>query len=104
MADGVAQRRGEIATRIALGASPRDVFWLIMSGGQRLMLVGLALGVATAYAGGRIVASSVFEMRASDPGILMIAAATAATIAAAATMIPALKASRIDPVRVLRSE
>ena len=104
IADGVAQRRGEIATRIALGASGRDVFWLIMSDGQRLALAGLVLGLAVAYAGGRIVASSVFEMQAADPEILVTAAAIAAAITVAATMIPALKASRIDPVRSLRSE
>jgi ABC-type antimicrobial peptide transport system permease subunit len=104
IADGVAQRRGEIATRIALGASGRDVFWLIMADGQRLALAGLALGLAIAYAGGRIVASSVFEMRAADPEILVTAAVIAAAITVAATMIPALKASRIDPIRSLRSE
>jgi putative ABC transport system permease protein len=102
MADGVAQRSGEIATRIALGASGRQVFWLIMSDGQRLALAGLVLGLATAYAGGRVVASSVFEMRAADAAVLVTSAAIAAAIAVAATMIPALKASRIDPLRVLR--
>jgi ABC-type antimicrobial peptide transport system permease subunit len=104
MADGVAQRSGEIATRIALGASGPQVFWLVMSGGQCLALAGLVLGLAGAYAGGRVVASSIFEMRAADPGILGTAAAIAAAIAVAATMIPALKASRVDPVRALRSE
>jgi predicted permease len=104
IADSVAQRSGEIATRMALGASRRDVFWLVMSDGQRLVGVGLMLGLATAYAGGRVVASSVFEMRAADPGVLVTAAAIAAAIAVAATTIPALKASRLDPVQVLRSE
>jgi putative ABC transport system permease protein len=104
IADGVAQRRGEIATRIALGASERQVFWLVMSGGQRLALAGLVLGLGAAYAGGRVVSSSVFEMRAADPGILVTAAAIVAAITVAATMIPALKARRVDPARVLRSQ
>jgi ABC-type antimicrobial peptide transport system permease subunit len=104
IADGVAQRRGEIATRIALGASERQVFWLVMSGGQRLALAGLVLGLGAAYAGGRVVSSSVFEMRAADPGILVTAAAIVAATTVAATMIPALKASRVDPARVLRSQ
>jgi hypothetical protein len=102
--DSVAQRSSEIATRIALGASGRQVFWLVMSNGLRLALAGLVLGLAAAYAGGRVVASSVFEMRAGDPGILITAAAIAAAIAVAATMMPALKASRVDPVRTLRSD
>ncbi|MCU1383186.1 MAG: hypothetical protein JWL71_1883 [Acidobacteria bacterium] len=104
IADSVAQRSGEIATRIALGASGRQVFWLVMSEGQRLALAGLTLGLAAAYAGGRLVASSVFEMRAADPAILVTAAAIAAAIALGSTVIPALKASRIDPVRSLRSD
>jgi ABC-type antimicrobial peptide transport system permease subunit len=53
---------------------------------------------------GRIVANSVFGMRASDPAVLLTAAAIVAAIAAVATMIPAIRASRIDPVRALRSE
>jgi putative ABC transport system permease protein len=104
IADNVAQRNSEIATRIALGASARQVFWLVMSEGQRLTLAGLMLGLAAAYAGGRVLASSVFEMRAADPVILVTAAAIAAAIATTSTVIPALKASRLDPVRNLRSD
>jgi ABC-type antimicrobial peptide transport system permease subunit len=103
IADGVAQRRGEIATRIALGASRRQVFWLIMLAGNRLAVIGLVFGLAVAYAGGRVVASSVFEMRAADPAVLGSAGAIALLIAVAATMIPAMRAARQDPVRALRS-
>jgi ABC-type antimicrobial peptide transport system permease subunit len=104
VADRVAQRRGEIATRVALGASARQVSWLIISDGLRLTTAGAVLGLAAAYASGRIVASNVFEMRAGDPAVLLTAAAIGAVIAVAATTIPALAASRIDPVRILRSE
>ncbi len=104
LADAVAQRRGEIATRMALGASARQVFWLIMLDGHRLALVGLVLGLAGAYAGGRIVASSVYEMRASDPMILATAGILATVITLAATMIPAIRATRLDPVQALRSD
>ena len=104
IADAAAQRRGEIATRMALGASGRQVFWLIMSDAQRLAIAGLVLGLATAYAAGRVVAHSVFAMRAADPMVLGAAGALAAVITLAATIIPAVKATRIDPMRALRSE
>ncbi|HWF84104.1 MAG TPA: ADOP family duplicated permease [Vicinamibacterales bacterium] len=104
IAYAAAQRSGEIATRIALGASGRHVFWLMMNAGQRLALAGLLLGLATAYAGGRVVASSVFEMRAADPTVLIAACALVAGMTFAATMIPAIRATRLDPVRALRSE
>lgn len=104
IAYAAAQRSGEIATRIALGASARHVFWLMMSAGQRLALAGLFLGLAAAYAAGRAVASSVFEMRAADPVVLIAASAIVAGVTFAATTVPAIRASRLDPVRALRSE
>jgi putative ABC transport system permease protein len=99
-----AQRRPELATRIALGASAGQVFWLVMSSGQRLALIGILLGLAGAYAVGRIVAGSVYAMRAFDPVILITAAAVVAAITFFAAVIPAILASRMDPVRALRSE
>lgn len=99
-----AQRRGEIATRIALGASPGVIFRLLMAAGARLALAGLVLGIAAAYVAGRAAATSVFAMRAADPIVLTGSAAVVLAVAFAATTIPALRASRLDPVRALRSE
>jgi putative ABC transport system permease protein len=99
-----AQRRGEIATRLALGASAPNVFWLMMSAGQRLAAVGVVLGLAAAYAGGRAAASSVFEMRAADPIVLIAAGAVVGLVILVATMVPALRASRLDPARALRAD
>lgn len=99
-----AQRREEIATRIALGASAGRVFRLVMGTGQRLAIVGVVVGLAGAYAGGRLVASRVYAMRAADPVILLAAAVIVAAVALLATMIPAVRASRLDPVRALRPE
>jgi putative ABC transport system permease protein len=104
IADGAAQRRGEIATRIALGASAGQVFWLIMSRGNRLAAIGLVAGIAAAYVGGRFAASSVFAMRAADPAILGFAGAAAMVITIVATLIPAVRATRQDPVSALRAE
>jgi putative ABC transport system permease protein len=99
-----AQRSEELATRIALGATSRRVFRLVMQSGQTLALVGMLIGVAGAYAIGRLVASRVYAMRAADPAILIAAALLVTAVALAATLIPALRASRIDAVRALRAE
>jgi putative ABC transport system permease protein len=99
-----AQRTGEVATRIALGASASDVFWLMMKQGQGLVLVGTLLGVAAAYVCGRAVSSSVFEMKAFDPVILTSACALVFFIAIVATVIPARRAAHVNPVIALRSE
>ncbi len=97
-----AQRRGEMATRIALGASGGQVFRLVMGTGQRLAMLGVLLGLAGAYAGGRLVANRVYAMQAADPAVLLTAGAIVAAVALLATMIPAVRASRVDPVRALR--
>jgi putative ABC transport system permease protein len=99
-----AQRRDELATRVALGASGHQIFWLMMSAGQRVTIAAVVLGVAGALAAGRIVASSVFEMRAADPVVLIGATGVVAAVTCGATLIPAIRASRMDPVRALRSE
>lgn len=99
-----AQREEEIATRIALGATRRQVFWLLVRGGQRLAVAGIAIGLVAAFAGGRIAAGSVYAMRAADPLVLGLAAIVVAGITFVATTIPAVRASRLDPVRALRSE
>jgi putative ABC transport system permease protein len=104
IAYGSAQRGAEFATRIALGASAARIFGLVIAGGQRLALLGVVLGLVGAYAGGRVVASRVYAMSASDPLILAAAAVSVAGITLLATAIPALRASRINPVRAMRPE
>lgn len=99
-----AQRREEFATRLALGASAGRVFRLVLGSGQRLALTGVVIGLAGAYAGGRLVASRVYAMRAADPLVLLAAAVIVALVALLATIIPALRASRIDAVRALRAD
>jgi predicted permease len=99
-----AQRLAEIATRLALGATPRQVFWLLMWRGQWLAVTGLVLGLAAAYAGGRVAGSLVYGIRASDPLVLAAATAVVVTITWIATALPAHRASRTDPVQALRSD
>ena len=104
LAYAASERSREIATRKALGATERDVFWMMMRAGEWLGATGLVIGLAAAYAGGRLVAGSVFSMRAADPGVLTAACAIVGGVTFAAILIPAIKASRLDPLRALRSE
>ena len=68
-----------MATRLALGATPASVFWLVMKQGGMLALVGTAIGLVVAYLSGRIVASRIYAIRASDP--LMLGAAIVLVVA-----------------------
>ncbi|MFI5179636.1 MAG: FtsX-like permease family protein, partial [Vicinamibacterales bacterium] len=98
------QRRDELATRLALGSTPLGVFWLVMKQGGTLALIGTAIGLGTAYLSGRIVSSQVYAIRASDPLMLTAAIVLVVGIATLATMIPAWRASRLSPARVLHPE
>jgi putative ABC transport system permease protein len=98
------ERRGEVATRLALGSTRGDVFWLMMRRGRTLALVGAAIGLAAAYIGGRVIASRLYQVSAADPRILGAATIVVALIALGATVIPAFRSSRLDPVNVLRPE
>ena len=97
-----AQRAGEMATRLALGAKPVEVFWLMMRRGFLLVAVGVAFGLAAAYAGGRAVASTVYGVDATDATVLVTAAVVVVVVAWIATAIPARNAARTDPILALR--
>jgi len=104
VAYAVSQRRGEMATRLALGATPGSVFALVMRQGALLALAGTGIGVLIAYLSGRIVASQIYAIRASDPLMLGAAIVLVAGITALATMIPAWRASRLAPSGVLHTD
>jgi hypothetical protein len=97
-------RREEMATRLALGASPRDVFLLIMKQGATLGLVGALIGVGLAYYSGQIIANRVYAIRASDPVMLALATLLITAITLLATTIPAARAARVNPANALQSE
>jgi len=97
-------RREEMATRLALGASPRSVFLLVMRQGAMLGLAGAAIGVGLAYYSGQIISSRVYAIRASDPLILAIATLLITTITFLATTIPATRAARLNPANALQSK
>jgi putative ABC transport system permease protein len=97
-----AERLGEIATRLALGATPAQMFWLMMRRGQALATAGIVLGLAAAYAGGRTVATMVYGIHAADPIVLVSATIIIVLIAWIATALPARRAARTDPILALR--
>lgn len=100
----VSQRTHEIGVRMALGARAGQVVQLVMRQGLMLAAIGAAIGAAFALAGGRIVQDMLFQVSPRDAGVFAVTISILATISAAATIIPALRASRINPVRALRSE
>jgi putative ABC transport system permease protein len=97
-------RREEMATRLALGASPRSVFLLVMKQGVTLGLVGAGIGVALAYFSGQVISNRVYAIRASDPLILAVATVLITGITFLATTIPASRAARLNPASALQSE
>jgi predicted permease len=104
VAYAVSQRRDEMATRLALGASAGGVFWLVMKQGGTLAIVGTGMGLALAYLSGKLVSSQIYAVNASDPLMLTTAVMVVGGIAALATTIPAWRASRVSPARALHPE
>jgi predicted permease len=104
VAYAVSQRRDEMATRLALGATPGSVFWLVMRQGGLLAIAGTTIGLIAAYLSGQIVASQIYAIRASDPVMLASAIVVVAGIAVVATLLPAARASKLNPATVLHPE
>jgi putative ABC transport system permease protein len=97
-------RSREIGIRTALGAQTSDVLRLVILEGMSPALVGIAAGTIAALASAKILERLVFGISASDPSTLAAVAATLAFVALIASLIPAYRASRLDPLKVLRAD
>jgi predicted permease len=104
MAFVVARRKKELGIRLALGAQPGFVIWLVMREVLVLLAIGLAVGVPAALGLGRYVASQLYGINPHDPSIALATVALLSVVSAAAGLIPAHRASRIDPILALRHE
>jgi putative ABC transport system permease protein len=104
MALAVSQRTHEIGVRMAIGARPAEIVRMILSQGMGLALVGVALGLASAFGLTRVVKSLLFEVGPTDPATFFSVAAVLATAALAACYLPARRAAQVDPLRALRTE
>ena len=104
MALQVSQRIHEIGVRMAIGARPAEIVVMILSQGMALVLVGVALGVAGAFALTRALKSFLFGVTPTDPATFGMVVAVLAVAAFAACYIPARRAAQVDPLRALRAE
>jgi predicted permease len=100
----VARRTSEIGVRTALGAQVRDVLCLVVGKGLRLSLIGTALGLIGSYGISRLLASVLPELPPSNPLVILFVAALLLATAILASLIPARRAARIDPIVALRIE
>jgi ABC-type antimicrobial peptide transport system permease subunit len=104
MSYAVARRRNEIGVRIALGADAQRVLRMVLGDVARVVAVGLVIGVAGALASGKLVLSFLYGVTPTEPTVLGLAVGTLLLVALAAGLIPAWRASRVDPVVALRED
>ncbi len=104
LAFSVAQRTHEIGVRMALGAERSDVIRLIVGSGGRLVVAGLVLGLGISFAATRLMQNKVFDVPAFDPLAFLAAAGALAAAAIVACLLPARRATKVDPVVALRAE
>jgi putative ABC transport system permease protein len=104
MSYAVEQRTHEIGIRAALGASDRDTLRLVLGEGLRLALIGVLAGLAAAFGLTRFMTSQLFGVKPSDPITFVAVALILLSVAFLATCVPAVRASRVDPIVALRYE
>jgi predicted permease len=99
-----AQRSSEIGIRIALGAQRQQVLSLMLADGMRPAFVGLVFGLAASAAAARLIKAMLYETQPLDPAVFSAVAAALVAVAVLACMVPAWRASRLDPMQALRME
>ncbi len=100
----VSQRTREIGLRMAIGAKPSQVLGMVLGGGMKLALIGVALGVAGALALTGLVRTMLFEVQPSDPLSFVATSAVLLVVAALACYVPARRAMRVDPLVAIQAE
>jgi putative ABC transport system permease protein len=104
LAYSVTQRSREMGIRMALGARPKAVFAMVVRQGMVLVVVGIVLGVAGAFAATRLLAAQLFAVKATDPVVFGFVAIALAMAGLAACIVPARRATKADPIAALRLE
>jgi ABC-type antimicrobial peptide transport system permease subunit len=104
MAFVVARRKKELGIRLALGAQPGRVIWMVLREVLLLLAIGLAVGIPSAMALGRFVSTQLYGIQPHDPWIAGVTVLLLSVVSALAGLIPAHRASRIDPILALRYE
>ena len=104
MAYSVQQRTQEIGIRMALGAESGDVRRMVISEGMRFALAGVAVGLAASFALARLIAAFLFGVTSWDPVVFSVVPVLLTVVSLVAIWLPALRATRIDPVTALRYE
>jgi len=104
MAYGVARRTAEIGLRIALGAAPARIAWLVLGDGLLLIAIGLSIGLPLSLAAGRVSASLLYGIQPDDPLTLVLTAIVLMAIGVSAAFLPARRAATIAPIEALRHE
>jgi predicted permease len=104
MANTVVRRTNEIGVRMALGAQSSGVLWMILRETLMLVVAGIAIGIPAALGAVKLIASQLFGLTAADPLTLAGAAVLLGGVAAVAGLVPARRASRVDPIVALRYE
>ena len=98
------QRSHELGVRIALGAQARDVLQLVLGGGVRVAIAGVVIGGSIALLTGRFVAPLLYRVSPKDPLVFALVVFTLFAVAVVASLVPALRATKVDPNVVLRAE
>ena len=104
MAYAVKQRTAELGVRFALGAPRARVLWMVLRESMMLVLMGLVIGVPAVMAGSRLIGPMLFEVKANDPMVMAIAVAVLFIVGVWSGYLPALRASKVDPLTALRQE
>jgi ABC-type antimicrobial peptide transport system permease subunit len=104
LAYSISERRKEIGIHMALGATRRMVLGMVLRQGMRFTVVGLVIGVAASFALTRFLQTQLFDVKPSDPLTIIAVVLFIAAVALLACYIPASRATRVDPMVVLRAE
>jgi len=100
----VSQRTREIGVRMAIGASPADVLRLVVGGGMKLVLAGVVIGLAGAFSLARLLTAMLYEVTPADPASYAGTTIALLLIAALACVVPARRATRVDPLVAMHGE